>query len=82
MVSTLYFESNDPSTLLVDIFIFYTLESILYLSKGSVGNLHCSCLYRQKISLFAIRDGVLVFYENSQCPHYTPRKYSKGISTK
>ena len=38
MVSTLYFESNDPSTLLVDIFIFYTLESILYLSKGSVGN--------------------------------------------
>ena len=38
MVSTLYFESNDPSTLLVEIFIFYTLESILYLSKGTVGN--------------------------------------------
>ena len=38
MVSTLYFESSDPSTLLVDILIFYTLESILYLSKGKVGN--------------------------------------------
>ena len=38
MVNTLYFESSDLSTLLVDIFIFYTLESILYLSKGTVGN--------------------------------------------
>ena len=34
------------------------------------------------IRLFAVRDGVLVFRENRQCPHYTSRKCLPAISTK